>query len=248
MPKVGDMLAIAPQNASAVDMSSGSTLYCGFASGLGAGFSQWSNGTCMIPTSNVTDGQTCEPPSLRLQFSAPRLTVLHSSLSSLCAHFRRLPHYRTLRLGRLGRRWTRYHHPRRQQLHHLGQDGIQHQLQRLGFGRLLLRRLYALGLVYPCFGRDHGSGFRCSCRSRWRRCSPSLGPFSLTSSHRITLIPCIHEFQRKGSCPKHRSSQLESERSLRRGLRLLAKPEARRPGLGALQPELRSGTEQLSEN
>ncbi|ORY84726.1 ferritin-like domain-domain-containing protein [Leucosporidium creatinivorum] len=56
MPKVGSSLSIAPMNASAV--SSSGTLYCGFASGLGAGFSKWSNGTCMIPTSNVTDGQT----------------------------------------------------------------------------------------------------------------------------------------------------------------------------------------------
>lgn len=56
-PKVGSSLSIAPANASAVSTSG--TVYCGFASGLGAGFSTWADGKCNIPTSNVTDGQTC---------------------------------------------------------------------------------------------------------------------------------------------------------------------------------------------
>jgi hypothetical protein len=50
------MLAIAPTNASAVALSG--TVYCGFASGLGAGFSIYKDGSCMIPTQNVTLGQT----------------------------------------------------------------------------------------------------------------------------------------------------------------------------------------------
>lgn len=44
--------AIAPSNSSLAATFKG-TVYCGFASGLGAGFSTWSNGTCMVPTSNV---------------------------------------------------------------------------------------------------------------------------------------------------------------------------------------------------
>lgn len=55
-PAVGSMLAIAPTNASAVTLSG--TVYCGFASGLGAGFSVYKDGSCMIPTQNVTNGQT----------------------------------------------------------------------------------------------------------------------------------------------------------------------------------------------
>jgi hypothetical protein len=55
-PAVGSMLAIAPTNASAVALSG--TVYCGFASGLGAGFSIYKDGSCMIPTQNVTNGQT----------------------------------------------------------------------------------------------------------------------------------------------------------------------------------------------
>ena len=57
MPTVGSSLSIALNNASAVNTQQ--TLYCGFASGLGAGFTQWSNGTCMVHSANVTDGQTC---------------------------------------------------------------------------------------------------------------------------------------------------------------------------------------------
>ncbi|GAA5871992.1 hypothetical protein JCM3774_006576 [Rhodotorula dairenensis] len=49
---LGSELAIAPANASAVNTQG--TVYCGFASGLTAGFSTWSNGNCMIPTQNVT--------------------------------------------------------------------------------------------------------------------------------------------------------------------------------------------------
>ncbi|GAA5970794.1 hypothetical protein JCM8115_002946 [Rhodotorula mucilaginosa] len=49
---LGSELHIAPVNASAVNTQG--TVYCGFASGLSAGFSTWSNGKCMIPTQNVT--------------------------------------------------------------------------------------------------------------------------------------------------------------------------------------------------
>lgn len=55
-PAIGSMLSIAPASAAAVTLPA--TVYCGFASGLGAGFSVWTNGTCMVPTQNVTAGQT----------------------------------------------------------------------------------------------------------------------------------------------------------------------------------------------
>ncbi|KAK4335952.1 Ferritin/ribonucleotide reductase-like protein [Rhodosporidium toruloides NP11] [Rhodotorula toruloides] len=55
---MGAELKIAPTNASAVNTNNGQ-LYCGFASGLAAGFSNWSNGACMIPTQNISSmGQT----------------------------------------------------------------------------------------------------------------------------------------------------------------------------------------------
>lgn len=57
-PAIGATLAVAPANATLAKGFNG-TIYCGFASGLGAGFSTWTNGSCMIPTANVTAGQTC---------------------------------------------------------------------------------------------------------------------------------------------------------------------------------------------
>lgn len=60
MPMIGSALSIAPTNASAVNTAGAGQLYCGFASGLSAGFSTWANGTCQIPSANVTEGQTCE--------------------------------------------------------------------------------------------------------------------------------------------------------------------------------------------
>lgn len=55
---MGAELKIAPTNASAVNTNNGQ-LYCGFASGLAAGFSNWTNGACMIPTANISSqGQT----------------------------------------------------------------------------------------------------------------------------------------------------------------------------------------------
>ncbi|GAA5868973.1 hypothetical protein JCM1840_000436 [Sporobolomyces johnsonii] len=53
---IGGMLKIAPANSSVTE--SQSMIYCGFASGLSAGFSTWSNGSCEIPTTNVSIGQT----------------------------------------------------------------------------------------------------------------------------------------------------------------------------------------------
>ncbi|CEQ41631.1 SPOSA6832_03393 [Sporobolomyces salmonicolor] len=54
---IGSTLKIAPSNSSVTDSQSG-TVYCGFASGLAAGFSTWSKGECQVPTANVTNGQT----------------------------------------------------------------------------------------------------------------------------------------------------------------------------------------------
>ncbi|GAA5911477.1 hypothetical protein JCM5296_004083 [Sporobolomyces johnsonii] len=54
---IGSTLKIAPSNSSVTDSQSG-TIYCGFASGLAAGFSTWSKGECQVPTANVTNGQT----------------------------------------------------------------------------------------------------------------------------------------------------------------------------------------------
>ncbi|GAA6007261.1 hypothetical protein JCM10207_001562 [Rhodosporidiobolus poonsookiae] len=55
-PKIGEAISVAPVNSSAVNTDG--TVYCGFASGLSAGFSTWSNGSCEIPSQNVTTGQT----------------------------------------------------------------------------------------------------------------------------------------------------------------------------------------------
>lgn len=52
---LGASLAIAPTNASAVTLPAVS--YCGYASGLNAIFSTYTNGSCMIPA-NVTASQT----------------------------------------------------------------------------------------------------------------------------------------------------------------------------------------------
>lgn len=54
---VGGNITVTPTNTTALASFTG-TVYCGFASGLGAGFSVWANNTCSIPTSNVTAGQT----------------------------------------------------------------------------------------------------------------------------------------------------------------------------------------------
>ena len=50
------MINLAPTNASAVALNG--TVFCGFASALGAGFSPYANGGCMVPTANVSAGQT----------------------------------------------------------------------------------------------------------------------------------------------------------------------------------------------
>ncbi|GAA5961253.1 hypothetical protein JCM8115_001523 [Rhodotorula mucilaginosa] len=48
---------VAPVEASAVNLNA--TVYCGFALGLGANFSVWSNGSCDVPTQIIIDkGQT----------------------------------------------------------------------------------------------------------------------------------------------------------------------------------------------
>ncbi|KAL8287020.1 hypothetical protein RQP46_004026 [Phenoliferia psychrophenolica] len=56
-PTVGSMLMVTPANATLAASFTG-TVMCGFASGLASGFSEWKDGSCMIPTANVTDGQT----------------------------------------------------------------------------------------------------------------------------------------------------------------------------------------------
>ena len=50
------MINIAPTNASAVALTG--NVFCGFASALGAGFSPYMNGSCMVPTANISAGQT----------------------------------------------------------------------------------------------------------------------------------------------------------------------------------------------
>ena len=51
----GASISVRPTNAS---VSLPSTVFCGFASGIGAGFSPYTNGSCMVPTANVSAGQT----------------------------------------------------------------------------------------------------------------------------------------------------------------------------------------------
>lgn len=53
---LGGTLEVTPANASAVP--AGKTVYCGFASGLDAAFTEWNDGSCPIPTENITVGQT----------------------------------------------------------------------------------------------------------------------------------------------------------------------------------------------
>ncbi|GAA5856770.1 hypothetical protein JCM9279_006110 [Rhodotorula babjevae] len=53
---LGGDLQVTPANASAVP--AGTTVYCGFASGLNAAFTAWNDGSCKIPTENITIGQT----------------------------------------------------------------------------------------------------------------------------------------------------------------------------------------------
>lgn len=50
---IGSKIEVSLANASAVNTDQ--TLYCGFASGLESAFSEWSNGSCTIPSQNVTD-------------------------------------------------------------------------------------------------------------------------------------------------------------------------------------------------
>ncbi|GAA6013011.1 hypothetical protein JCM11491_000936 [Sporobolomyces phaffii] len=54
--QIGSKIQVAPTNASAINTEG--QLYCGFASGLNSAFSEWSNGSCTIPSQNVTTGQT----------------------------------------------------------------------------------------------------------------------------------------------------------------------------------------------
>lgn len=56
-PAVGSSLAVTATNSSVTSGTEG-TIYCGFASGLGAAFSTWNNGSCDIPSANITAGQT----------------------------------------------------------------------------------------------------------------------------------------------------------------------------------------------
>lgn len=53
-PAIGSSLQVTATNASAVQ--SGGTVYCGFAQGLGAAFSTWTDGSCDVPTQNITQG------------------------------------------------------------------------------------------------------------------------------------------------------------------------------------------------
>ncbi|GAA5860147.1 hypothetical protein JCM8547_009202 [Rhodosporidiobolus lusitaniae] len=55
-PAIGQSLQLTPANSSATEGVD--TVYCGFASGLSAGFSTYSNGACDIPSQNITAGQT----------------------------------------------------------------------------------------------------------------------------------------------------------------------------------------------
>ncbi|GAA5946194.1 hypothetical protein JCM3775_000920 [Rhodotorula graminis] len=53
---LGGTLELVPADASAVP--AGTTVYCGFATGLEAAFTLWEDGSCKIPTENITTGQT----------------------------------------------------------------------------------------------------------------------------------------------------------------------------------------------
>ncbi|GAA6063867.1 hypothetical protein JCM10212_003603 [Sporobolomyces blumeae] len=53
---LGGTINVKFANESAVDMSQ--TLYCGFASGIQAAFTKLENGSCQVPTQNITTGQT----------------------------------------------------------------------------------------------------------------------------------------------------------------------------------------------
>ncbi|GAA6064198.1 hypothetical protein JCM10212_004201 [Sporobolomyces blumeae] len=53
---LGGTIAVKFANESAIDTSQ--TLYCGFASGLDSAFSKLENGSCQVPTQNITTGQT----------------------------------------------------------------------------------------------------------------------------------------------------------------------------------------------
>ncbi|BGP13400.1 hypothetical protein JCM10213_008559 [Rhodosporidiobolus nylandii] len=55
-PKVGSTLELVPTNSSVTNGVE--NVYCGFASGLSAAFSDYKDGSCDIPTQNITAGQT----------------------------------------------------------------------------------------------------------------------------------------------------------------------------------------------
>ncbi|GAA5932130.1 ferritin-like domain-containing protein [Sporobolomyces koalae] len=55
--KMGDTITLAPTNSSEVDLSK-YKVYCGFASSLDAAFTEYENGSCKVPTENITTGQT----------------------------------------------------------------------------------------------------------------------------------------------------------------------------------------------
>lgn len=74
------MLNVAPTNASVAASFKG-TVYCGFASGLNAGFSVWNNGSCMVPTSNVVS-----IPFVLLHSTSKNVLLFYLLFSFLTAH------------------------------------------------------------------------------------------------------------------------------------------------------------------
>ncbi|GAA5998117.1 hypothetical protein JCM11641_007184, partial [Rhodosporidiobolus odoratus] len=55
-PAIGKRLELVPSNSSVIEGKD--TVYCGFASGLASAFSTYENGSCDIPSQNITAGQT----------------------------------------------------------------------------------------------------------------------------------------------------------------------------------------------
>jgi hypothetical protein len=123
-PAVGSALAVTAANSSVTSNVEG-TIYCGFAScvllsspllpfpiltssslcsGLGAAFSTWNNGSCDIPSANITAGQTYGSSLL--------LTCVLPEQSSSLFLLHSLPHHRSLDRRCLRHRRSRHPLPR----------------------------------------------------------------------------------------------------------------------------------------